>query len=207
MLASGARNSRRPVEKNPASANETTARAYRDHDARLGTKPRPAKRSCHARPMLPLIVWQDRRDVPSARRADAVEYMPHVRETRPQTVYADIAATRAHLERQTGARRIFVLGFCFGGRLAFLQSAELSGVAGVIGFYGRLGKRENETWPTPAEEAKRMRAPVLGLFGGDDPSIPPADVAAFDRALSETNVRHHLETYPGAPHSFFDRTF
>ncbi|TMG71977.1 MAG: dienelactone hydrolase family protein [Chloroflexi bacterium] len=141
------------------------------------------------------------------RRADAFEYMPHVRETRPQTVYADIAATRAHLERQTGARRIFVLGFCFGGRLAFLQSAELSGVAGVIGFYGRLGKRENETWPTPAEEAKRMRAPVLGLFGGDDPSIPPADVAAFDRALSETNVRHHLETYPGAPHSFFDRTF
>ncbi|TMG53867.1 MAG: hypothetical protein E6H84_10275, partial [Chloroflexi bacterium] len=54
------------------------------------------------------------------RRADAFEYMPHVRETRPQTVYADIAATRAHLQRQTGARRIFVLGFCFGGRLAFL---------------------------------------------------------------------------------------
>ena len=69
----------------------------------------------------------------------------------------------------------------------------------------RLGKRENETWPVPAEEAARMSAPVLGLFGGDDPGIPPADIAAFDRALGA--APHHIQTYPGAPHSFFDRTF
>lgn len=141
------------------------------------------------------------------RRADEFEYMPHVRQTRPQTIYADIAASRAHLEKETRTTRVFVLGFCFGGRLAFLQSAEMPGVAGAIGFYGRLGKRENEVWPAPADETGRMRAPVLGLFGGDDPSIPPADVAAFDRALTEAKVRHYLETYPGAPHSFFDRSF
>ena len=29
----------------------------------------------------------------------------------------------------------------------------------------------------------------------------------FDRALSGARVVHHLEVYPGAPHSFFDRTF
>jgi carboxymethylenebutenolidase len=50
-----------------------------------------------------------------------------------------------------------------------------------------------------------MRAPVLGLFGGDDPGIPPTDIAAFDNALG--TARHHIQTYPGAPHSFFDRTF
>ncbi|TMC74327.1 MAG: dienelactone hydrolase family protein [Chloroflexi bacterium] len=108
------------------------------------------------------------------RRADDFDYMPHVRQTTPKSVFADIAASRAKLEVETKARRVFVLGFCFGGRIAFLSSAEQPGLAGVVGFYGRLGKRENEVWPAPAEQAGRMRAP---------------------------------ETYPGAPHSFFDRTF
>ena len=141
------------------------------------------------------------------RRKDDFDYMPHVRQTTPQGVFADIAASRAHLEKQTGARRTFVLGFCFGGRVAFLASAEHQGIAGVVGFYGRLSKREGETWPVPAEEAKRMRAPVLGLMGGADPGIPQSDVDAFDRALRDAGTKHHLEVYAGAPHSFFDRTF
>ena len=141
------------------------------------------------------------------RRADDFDYMPHVRQATPKGVFADIAASRAYLEGETKARRTFVLGFCFGGRIAFLSSAEQPGLAGVVGFYGRLGKRENDVWPAPAEQAGRMRAPVLGLFGGDDPSIPPPDIAAFDSALTTAKVKHHLETYPGAPHSFFDRTF
>jgi carboxymethylenebutenolidase len=141
------------------------------------------------------------------RRGDEFEFMPHVRQTTPKGVFADIAASRTHLEKQTNARRTFVLGFCFGGRIAFLSSAEQTGLAGVVGFYGRLGKRENETWPVPAGEASRMRAPVLGLFGGDDPGIPPTDIAAFGSALREARLPHHIQTYAGAPHSFFDRTF
>jgi len=141
------------------------------------------------------------------RRADDFEYMPHVRQTTPKTVFADIAASRAHLEKETKARRTFVLGFCFGGRIAFLSSAEVPGLAGVVGFYGRLGKRDNDPWPVPAEEARRMRARVLGLFGGDDPGIPATDIAAFDDALRAANIPHYIHTYPGAPHSFFDRTF
>jgi carboxymethylenebutenolidase len=139
------------------------------------------------------------------RRADNFDYMPHVRQTTPQGVFADIAASRAHLETETKARRTFVLGFCFGGRIAFLSSAEQPGLAGVVGFYGRLGKRENDPWPVPAEEAARMGAPLLGLFGGDDPGIPPTDIAAFDKALHAGP--HNIRTYAGAPHSFFDRTF
>lgn len=138
------------------------------------------------------------------RRADDFDFMPHVRQTAVESVFADITASRAHLETETTARRTFVLGFCFGGRIAFLSSAEQAGLAGVVGFYGRLSKRENETWPVPAEEAGRMAAPLLGLFGGDDPGIPPTDIAAFGEALRGP---HHIQTYAGTPHSFFDRTF
>jgi carboxymethylenebutenolidase len=147
------------------------------------------------------------RTAETERRGDDFDYMPHVRQTTPTTVSADIAASRGELERQTGVRRTYVLGFCFGGRIAFLSSAEQPGLAGVVGFYGRLNKREGETWPVPAEEAARMSAPVLGLFGGADPGIPAADIAAFENELSAAKVPHHIHTYPGAPHSFFDRTF
>jgi carboxymethylenebutenolidase len=141
------------------------------------------------------------------RRPEDFDYMPHVRQTAPKTLFADIAASLAHVAKETGAPRPFVLGFCFGGRIAFLSSAEQQDLAGVVGFYGRLSKREGETWPVPAEETKRMRAPVLGLFGGNDPGIPASDIAAFDEALTDAGVKHHVETYPGAPHSFFDRSF
>lgn len=140
-------------------------------------------------------------------RADDFDYMPHVRQTTPKTMFADIAATVDHLTTETKVRRRFVLGFCFGGRIAFLAAAEQPGLSGVVGFYGRLSKRDAETWPVPWEEARRMRAPVLGLFGGSDPGIPESDVKAFDDALMRAGVEHHLEVYPGAPHSFFDRTF
>jgi carboxymethylenebutenolidase len=141
------------------------------------------------------------------RRADDFDYTPHVRQTTPKGVFADIATSRAYLEKETKARRTFVLGFCFGGRIAFLSSAEVPNLAGVVGFYGRLNRRENETWPVPMVEAKRMRAPVLGLFGGADPGITYVDIGGFGAGLQAANVKYKVHTYPDAPHSFFDRTF
>lgn len=48
---------------------------------------------------------------------------------------------------------------------------------------------------------------MLGLFGGADPSIPAEAVAEFDEALTAASVDHRFVSYPGAPHSFFDRKF
>ena len=53
--------------------------------------------------------------------------------------------------------------------------------------------------------AASIRSPVLGLFGGADAGITPEAIAAFDAALAAAGVDHRLVTYPGAPHSFFDR--
>jgi carboxymethylenebutenolidase len=48
---------------------------------------------------------------------------------------------------------------------------------------------------------------VLGLFGGADEGIPPKQIEAFDQALDASGAEHEIVTYPGAPHSFFDRKF
>jgi carboxymethylenebutenolidase len=48
---------------------------------------------------------------------------------------------------------------------------------------------------------------VLGLFGGADDHIPQEQIDEFDAALADAGVEHELISYPGAPHSFFDRSF
>jgi carboxymethylenebutenolidase len=138
-------------------------------------------------------------------RGEDFEYMPHVERTRVETVQFDIAAALEALRERTGARAAVTVGFCFGGAQSFAAatSAELDLVA-AVGFYGRLVPAR-EGAPAPLEHAARTRCPVLGLFGGADQAIPADQVQAFDRGLDEAGVDHEIVTYPGAPHSFFDR--
>src|SRR6266508_583882 len=141
------------------------------------------------------------------KRGDDFEFREHVAKTKPATIQADIASSIGHLRGAADARRIYVLGFCMGGRQAFFASAEHADLAGAVGFYGRLSTREGEEGTAPKDRAPRMRAPVLGLFGGADPSIPKSDIDEFDVALNEGRVAHHFVRYQDAPHSFFDRTY
>lgn len=137
-------------------------------------------------------------------RGEGFEYMPHVNRVEYQTVLEDMRAGADEL-RSRGGRALFSVGFCFGGRLAFLSATrpELS-LTGAIGFYGPPHEARGPI-PAPVAEVRAGQGAVLGLFGGDDPSIPPEGIAAFDQALTDAGVEHELVSYPGAPHSFFDR--
>jgi carboxymethylenebutenolidase len=77
---------------------------------------------------------------------------------------------------------------------------------GAVGFYAGLVPRR-EGAPKPIEHAGETRCPVLGLFGGADEHITPDHIEAYERGLQEAGVEHEIVTYPGAPHSFFDRSF
>ena len=54
----------------------------------------------------------------------------------------------------------------------------------------------------PAADVEHRRA---RCERGADEGIPATDVAAFEVALGDAGVEHRIVTYPGAPHSFFDR--
>jgi|SRR5215216_4731747 len=136
-------------------------------------------------------------------RDDDFEYMPHVEQTTQEGLRADIAAGIERL-RGEGHERIFTVGFCFGGRNAWLATAENHGLAGAIGFYGRPGDGR-PPGPGPTQRASELGAPILALMGGDDPGIPLEDVDAFKQALEDAGVEHEVVVYDGAPHSFFDR--
>ena len=138
-------------------------------------------------------------------RGEEFEYMPHVDQLSYETLLLDIKPARDHLVSR-GVRSVFAVGFCFGGRLAFLTGSRPElGLAGVIGFYGVPAGPGRAEMPAPLDVASQFVAPVLGLFGAADQSIPQASVDAFGSALSAAGVENELVTYPGAPHSFFDR--
>ncbi|MBA2643187.1 MAG: dienelactone hydrolase family protein [Actinobacteria bacterium] len=143
------------------------------------------------------------------KRDEEFEFMPHVDQTTPDGVQADVAAGVAYLRSPGGcaSRSVFTVGFCFGGRNSWLAAAGGHGLAGAIGFYGRPGLGRPHGTAGPIQRAGEMAAPILGLMGGDDPGIPPADVDAWDDALEQAGVEHEIVTYPGAPHSFFDRKY
>ena len=141
------------------------------------------------------------------RRADGFDYMPHVNAVTWDGISADIAAGAAHA-RTFGPDRsgsLFTIGFCMGGRMAFLSGTLGLGLAGAIGFYGSPVGAGRGGSPAPVDVAETIGSPILGLFGGTDSSIPPDAIAAFDTALERAGVEHRLITYPSAPHSFFDR--
>ena len=140
-------------------------------------------------------------------RSNDWDYMPHVTQTRVDQIQADTAAAIAALRERTGANSIVTVGFCFGGTQSFMAatSAEL-GLEGVVGFYASLVPRR-EGAPDPMAHAPETRCPVLGLFGGADENILPEHIEAYERGLQEAGVEHEIVTYPGAPHSFFDRSF
>jgi carboxymethylenebutenolidase len=140
-------------------------------------------------------------------RDDDFEYMPHVMKITPAGVQADAGAALAALRERTGARAAVSVGFCFGGMHSLLAGTSPQiALDGVVAFYGGLdGSRYGIEGPL--ERAAEIRCPVLGLYGGADQSIPVEHVREFEARLTEAGIPNEIVIYPGAPHSFFDRSF
>lgn len=97
----------------------------------------------------------------------------------------DLSAAIAALK---GVGEIGVIGFCWGGSLAFLAAARLSGLACAVGYYGGM---------IAAHAGECPKVPVLLHFGEQDGGIPMSDVAKLKAARPEVEIH----TYP-AGHGF-----
>ena len=137
-------------------------------------------------------------------RGPGFPFMEHLRRLTRAALQADLAAAVAYLHSPAGGscRAVVGLGFCFGGRQAFMAATYGHELAGVIGFYGFPGMLFGS--PGPTQLAAAIASPVLAIWGGADEGMPPNEVAAFAGALAAGGVEHEMITYPGAPHSFFD---
>ncbi len=144
-----------------------------------------------------------------AKRPEGFEFMPHVAQCTVPGISADVQACVDRLRSRAGheTRPVFTLGFCFGGGNSWIMAQTVHGIAGVVGMYGSPTRPQRDGSQPVIERVRDFRTPLLGLLGGADQGITADDIETFDRALTAAGVEHKLVTYPGAPHSYFDRHF
>ena len=96
-----------------------------------------------------------------------------------------------------------VTGFCWGGRQAWLYNAQNPMVKASVAWYGRLVGDRNDLMPkNPIDITDKLHGPVLGLYGGADPSIPLESVEKMKAALATGSAaarRSQSVSYPETP--------
>jgi carboxymethylenebutenolidase len=102
-----------------------------------------------------------------------------------------VASYSAALPAATG--EYAVVGFCWGGGISFSYATQQPALKAAIVCYG-----------TPPDEQAigRIKAPVLGLYGGSDARVT-STVPAADALMKKLGKRYEYEIFDGASHAFF----
>ncbi len=122
--------------------------------------------------------------------------VPHRTQMTAAGMVADAQASYDWLCAQgVAADRVCAIGFCMGGRLAYLANAELP-LATAISFYGGGVQKSLDL-------ATKQHGPLLMLWGGEDEHIPNEQHWEVARALTEAGTRHEQVFFSHGKHGFF----
>jgi carboxymethylenebutenolidase len=138
-----------------------------------------------------------------ADRSEAAEKM----KTAPDAfMLGEIRAAAAYLDAHPavtpGARG--VVGFCMGGRLAFLTAAEFGPQvrAAAVFYGGGIAPEVATRRPAIGHRVPDVAARLLFNYGADDTSILPDEHGRLAEACSKAKLRYTIDVYDGAPHAF-----
>jgi carboxymethylenebutenolidase len=108
----------------------------------------------------------------------------------------DLHAAFEFLQSQPNVKknRIGAIGWCMGGGYALDVALEEPTLAAAVINYGHLA--------TDADSIKKINAPILGLFGGQDQGITPDDVHKFEAAMKQQGKKIDIKIYDDAGHAF-----
>ena len=112
----------------------------------------------------------------------------------------DLRAAVQYLATQDSmtSKKIGVVGFCMGGALALFAATKNQNIGACVVFYG--------IHPKVKPDLPNLNAPVLGIFGEKDGSVPPDAVHNLERQLKDLGKQVEMKIYPGADHAFFNDT-
>jgi carboxymethylenebutenolidase len=116
-----------------------------------------------------------------------------IRDLQPADVQRRLEATANYgMALPAAARSYGIVGFCWGGSASFAHAVHAPGLGASVVYYG--------TSP-PTDALGSVRAPVLGLYGGDDARVN-ATIEPAATALQALGRTYEHEIYPGAGHGF-----
>jgi carboxymethylenebutenolidase len=89
-------------------------------------------------------------------------------------------------------KRYGIVGFCWGGGISFAHAVHSPTLGAAVVYYGVSPK---------TSDLSSVRAPVLGLYGGNDARVD-ATIPAADSALHALGRTYTYTIFPGAGHGF-----
>jgi carboxymethylenebutenolidase len=138
-----------------------------------------------------------------ARQGDMMDKLGQLRD--PQ-VEVDVNATVDYLRGHTlvDSSRLGIIGFCMGGRVAYLMSARNPHFRATVAYYGGNIMVSWGDGPSPFSLSGDLHGPLLFHFGADDTNPSPADMATLDAELTHLGKHHEFYAYPTAGHAFLN---
>jgi carboxymethylenebutenolidase len=128
--------------------------------------------------------------------------MPHMQALTAEGVLEDIDVALDHLKAHgIPPERIGIVGFCMGGTVTLVTAARRP-VGAAVTFYGGGVTEGRFGFPPLVEEATRLQAPWLGLYGDLDESIPVDGVERLRQAAASSGQPTQIVRYPEAGHGF-----
>ncbi len=107
----------------------------------------------------------------------------------------------------TSNGKVGVIGYCSGGRQAFLAACSLPLDAAVDCYGAFVVNRPPEGSPLKMQPvvglAENLSCPLLGLFGADDSHPSPEETGELEKVLAAHGKTYDFHTYEGAGHAFF----
>lgn len=125
------------------------------------------------------------------------------------SVMKDLAAAVKWASEHGGdLDKLGAVGFCWGGRQAWLFAEHEPRLKAVVAFYGRVEGQPSATAPfNPVDRVTDLHAPVLGLYGGQDTSIPQDTLDRMKKSIADKGPEvargSQIVVYPDAGHAFF----
>ncbi len=120
----------------------------------------------------------------------------------------DVDGAAAFLRAQSYANdKVGIIGFCSGGRQVYLAACRLTVFDAAVDCWGgRVVASEDqltERQPVaPLSMTADLSSPLLGIFGVDDRSPSPDDVALTEAELKKHGKTYEFHNYEGAGHAF-----
>lgn len=124
-------------------------------------------------------------------------------------VVGDVVAGKDYLRSLPYATgKVGIIGTCSGGRHAFLVACRSKGFDAAVDCWGgRVVMSKDELTSrqpvAPIDYTKDLTCPLLGIFGEDDQSPPPDQVAQHEEELKKHGKNYEFHMYPKAGHGFF----
>ena len=136
------------------------------------------------------------------------DMLTRISRLRDPEVISDVNAAVNYARRlkDTQLGDVGIIGFCMGGRVAYLMAASkpVFKAAGV--FYGGDIMKAWGNGPTPFDLTPYIHCPIAGFFGAEDANPSPADVDRIAAQLDKYRKPREFHRYPEAGHAFLSFT-